>query len=119
MAKSITKAVLLRYYMFVALPTSLIVLFYESFLTESSRESWRSNFAMLTFSEHMHYASRTSEYYTPPADTNEVIMCPTVQFIHHSQYLIDPVTGMYSEVDDDRLADGNGENGKSEGQEAP
>ena len=52
-------------------------------------------------------------------DTNEVIMCPTVQFIHHSQYLIDPVTGMYSEVDDDRLADGNGENGKSEGQEAP
>ena len=84
MAKSTTNAVLLRYYMYVALPASLVVLFYENFLVERSREFWRSNFAMLTFSEHMHYASRTSEYYTPPADTNQVIMCPTVQFIHHS-----------------------------------
>ena len=84
MVKSTTNAVLLRYYMYVALPASLVVLFYENFLVERSREFWRSNFAMLTFSEHMHYASRTSEYYTPPADTNQVIMCPTVQFIHHS-----------------------------------
>ena len=106
MAKYNCSAVLLRYYMFVALPASLVVLFYESFLSDSSRDLWRSKFAMLTFSEHMHYASRTSDYYTPPRDTNEVIMCPTVQFIHHSNYLVDPESGMYSEVDDSKLNSG-------------
>ena len=107
MAKYNTSAILLRYYMFVALPASLAVLFYENFLSDSSREIWRSNFAMLTFSEHMHYASRTSDYYTPPRDTNEVIMCPTVQFIHHSEYLVDQETGMFTEVDDSRLNSAN------------
>ena len=78
MAKFNINAMLLRYYMFVALPASFSVLFYENFLSDNSKDFWRSNFAMLTFSEHMHYASRTSDYYTPPRDTNEVIMCPNV-----------------------------------------
>lgn len=95
MAISKLKVILTRYYLFVALPISMLVALYENFLSEHSRNFWRSKFEMATFSEHMFYASRASDYYSPPKDTNQVIICPTIKFYSHNEYAINSDTGMY------------------------
>ena len=54
----------------------------------------------------MYHMSKNNDYYIPPLDTSEVIMCPTLAFVHHSEYEIDPESGMYSHVAyDDNIPD--------------
>ena len=48
----------------------------------------------------MYHMSKNNDYYIPPLDTSEVIMCPTLAFIHHSEYGIDPESGMYTSPHD-------------------
>ena len=54
----------------------------------------------------MYHMSKNNDYYIPPLDTSEVIMCPTLAFVHHSQYEIDEESGMYTNVAyDDNIPD--------------
>ena len=101
MKKIDLNGVLTGYYLYFGLPVSLSILFYELMLTEESNIGWRDYFEINKFGEHMYHMSRNHDYYIPPYDTSEIIMCPTLAFIHHSKYPVDPETGMYSYLHSD------------------
>ena len=113
LAKFDVKQVLARYFLFLALPLAALIQVYENFLSERSIVLWRHYFGMMTFSEHMMHASRTTEYFIPPRDTNQVIVCPSLKWVHHSEYPVDPETGMYGELnenfEDEEDQEGEGE----------
>ena len=88
--------VLTSYFLYFGIPVSLAILFKEIFMTEESNIGWRDYFEINKFGEHMYHMSRNHDYYIPPYDTSEIIMCPTLAFVHHSKYPVDPESGMYS-----------------------